>query len=244
MKTLIVIPCRLKSTRLPEKVIKPIHGLEMILWVARRIGSITTDFIVAIDDDKIAKVLDRESVPYMMTSVDHASGTARVAEVAMAKPDFDFFCNVQGDEPLIDPTLVQNFIASGVNLSSPYVQAITSFQTKDDLMKDSTVKAVVSRSGRLIYCSRLPIPFDRDDSGKLNSFKVCGLYLFSKNFLEKYNDLEGSDLENLEKIEQLKCLENDIEIDTVKVDGPMFSVDTEQDLISARIIPKSEYLAY
>ena len=123
-KTLIVIPARLSSTRLEEKVLKIIHGREIIVWVAQRIATLGIDYVIAIDDMKIAKVLQSYELPYVLTSNDHISGTSRVSEVAELMPEFDFYCSVQGDEPLIDPAEVLNFVNRGEEISADYILSL------------------------------------------------------------------------------------------------------------------------
>ncbi len=109
-KTLIVIPARLGSTRLSNKLIRKIHGREIIVWVAQRISTLGRDFVVAIDDIKVGEILQNYEIPYVLTDKSHVSGTSRVSQVAEIMPDFDYYCSVQGDEPLVNPSEVSKFI--------------------------------------------------------------------------------------------------------------------------------------
>ena len=101
MKCLIVIPARLKSSRLHEKLLKKIEGQEIVAWTAERVKLTNLDFVVAIDDNKFIDVLEKFKLPWVLTSTAHNSGTSRTGEVSELYPDYDFFCVVQGDEPLV-----------------------------------------------------------------------------------------------------------------------------------------------
>lgn len=239
-KTLIVIPARLSSTRLKEKLLKKIHGREIIVWVAQRIATLNIDYIIAIDDMKMANVLERYGLPYILTSNNHISGTSRVSQVAQLKPKYDFYCSVQGDEPLISPAEVFNFIKNGEKSSSDYINAVCKFSQLENPTDESNVKAIVSRSGRLIYASRAKIPFTKTNDA-FGYLQICGLYFFSRKFILEYKNLDVSWLENAEKIEQLRCIEQDIPIDTYEIDGEMLSVDTEEDFKKIKTIEKENF---
>ena len=239
-KTLIVIPARLSSTRLEEKLLKKIHGREIIVWVAQRIATLGIDYVIAIDDMKIAKVLQSYELPFVLTSNDHISGTSRVSEVAELMPEFDFYCSVQGDEPLIDPAEVLNFVNRGEEICADYLNAVCNFSQLENPTDDSNVKAIVSSSGRLIYASRAKIPFTKN-TNEFEYMQICGLYFFSRKFILEYKNLPASKLEDAEKIEQLRCLEQDIPIDTYKINGEMLSVDTEEDFKKIEALEKERF---
>ena len=235
-KTLIVIPARLNSTRLSNKLIRKIHGREIIVWAAQRISTLGIDFVVAIDDKKIGKILRNYQIPYVLTDKNHVSGTSRVSQVAEIMPDFDYYCSVQGDEPLINPLEVARFIEKGEQIATNYLNAVCKFSKLENPRDTANVKAIVSSTGRLIYASRAIVPFS-DAINKADYLQICGLYLFSKEFILNYKNLPFSKLEKKEKIEQLRCLELDIEVQTLEIDGEMLSVDTPADLKKISAIP-------
>ena len=240
-KTLIVIPARLSSTRLSNKLIRKIHGREIIVWVAQRISTLGRDFVVAIDDIKVGEILQNYEIPYVLTDKSHVSGTSRVSQVAEIMPDFDYYCSVQGDEPLINPSEVSRFIVKGEQLATDYLNAVCKFSKLENPRDTANVKAIVSRSGRLIYASRALIPFS-DIINKADYLQICGIYLFSKEFILNYKNLPSSILESQEKIEQLRCLELDIKIQTLEISGEMLSVDTLEDFWKIAAIPRNSFI--
>ena len=239
-KTLIVIPARLKSKRLPNKLIKKIHGKEIIVWVAQRIATLKLDYIVAIDDMIIGNLLKKYNIPFMFTNQMHLSGTSRVSEVAMKLPQYDFYCCVQGDEPLINPQEVLGFIGIGKKMNVGYVNAVCNFCEIEDPNDIANVKALISEDGRLLRVSRHPININEIFMEK-KIFQICGLYLFSKTFLINYKNLLPSKLEIEEGIEQLRCLEAGIKVQTLEIKGKMLSVDTQDDLKKISKINKKDF---
>ena len=246
MTCLIVIPARLKSSRLKEKLLKKIHNKEIILWTASKVKRVGYDYVVAVDDAKMADVLERHQVPWIMTSDWHTNGTSRLSEVTKLMPDYKYYCSVQGDEPLVEVDEIRKFLDEGLSLEKPYIQAITRFSGGEDPNDLSNVKAVISKSGKLLYASRVIIPFeptayghpfdiDKPESEVL--WQVIGLYLFEKEFLENYVKLNETPYESFEKIEQLRCIENDISIQTLPICAPMLSIDTSEDFVRLSSFP-------
>lgn len=232
MKTLIIIPARLASVRLHKKLLLQFHGLEIILWVARAVMKTGYDFIVAVDDVEIGSVLQKEDVPFVMTSQMHLSGTSRSTEVRDLMPGFQYYCVVQGDEPFLSSSDIQTFINKAIAKKVAYVQAITKFSDCELPTDISNVKVVLTKSGKLLYASRSLIPYSGDGGNNLNEYlQISGLYLFSNGFLQEYKSLPVSPLEKIEKVEQLRCLYSGIDIDTVIVDHGMQSIDTHDDYI-------------
>ena len=238
--TLIVIPARLKSGRFSEKLIRKIHGREIIVWVAQRISTLGVKYVIAIDDMKIGGILENYQLPFILTDKEHVSGTSRLSQVAELMPDFNFYCSVQGDEPLIDPLEVAKFIEQGEKIAADYLNAVSRFSKFEDPKDAANVKAVVSSTNRLIYASRSLVPYPKITK-KSEYLQICGLYLFSKEFILNYKYLPQSKLESLEKIEQLRCLELDITIQTLEIDGEMLSVDTHEDFKKISGIPRDSF---
>lgn len=233
MKCLIVIPARLKSSRLYEKLLKKIKGKEIIVWTAERVKLTNLEFVVAIDDSKFINVLKKFELPWVMTSSEHHSGTSRAGEVSELYPDYDYFCIVQGDEPLVDPKTISEFIHTGMKLKEDYVQAITRFGAGENPEDLTNVKAVISITGKMIYASRSMIPLNYNSSdttlSKSDLFQISGLYLFKKSFFKKFKELPLGYLEKSEKIEQLSCIFNELPIHTLEIYEPMMSIDSKED---------------
>ena len=232
MKTLVVIPARLASQRLAEKLLLKLHNKEIILWVAQTVKKTGYDYIVATDDDRLGDILKKANVPFLMTSDTHASGTSRLTEVSELMPEFEHYCMVQGDEPFLKSNDIKNFIEKALKKRSPYVQAVSKFIDGEKPGDISNVKTVLSKKNKIIYASRSIIPFYTSVDNNLEKFlQISGLYLFSKKFLYNYKTLPPCDLELIEKIEQLRCLYNEINIDTVLVSHGMHSIDTYEDYL-------------
>ncbi len=240
-KTLIVIPARLKSKRLPNKLIKKIHNKEIIVWVAQRIATLNLDYIVAIDDIKIGNLLQKYNIPFTLTDPMHLSGTSRVSEIASKLPQYDFYCCVQGDEPLIDPKEVYNFIKHGENINVGYLNAVCKFCEIEDPKDTANVKALIARDGRLLEVSRNPINIDENLAEK-RILQICGLYLFSRKFMANYKKLSPSQSEVKEGIEQLRCLDANVKVQTLEIQGEMLSVDTKNDLKKISNISKEYFM--
>ena len=230
VNTLLIIPARLKSSRLAEKLLLKIHGIEVIVWVAKRAIQTKHDAIVAVDDDKLAAVLDQHDIPWIMTSKHHQSGTARATEVQKKIPQYDFYCLVQGDEPLLSVENVETFVEMAIQENAPYVQAVTRFVNQEIPQDKSNVKAVLGSTGELIYASRSLVPFNYNKPINHNHlYQISGLYLFNGSFLNNYASLDKCDLEEYENIEQLRCLFYGIKIKAIVVEHGMHSVDTIED---------------
>jgi 3-deoxy-manno-octulosonate cytidylyltransferase (CMP-KDO synthetase) len=226
-ETLIVIPSRLHSTRLPNKPLADIHGYPMIYWVATRIKNAgICDYIVATDSVEIEAVCRKHNINVIMTSLGCKNGSERVAEVSR-KLDYSFYCNVQGDEPLIDTNGLRSFILEAKKYENSFVQAVTA--VKNAGSDYSEVKAAIDGHNRIRYLSRLAIPFDRDSVGS-QKYKCLGLYLYDKCFISSYTNFEEGYLETIECVEQLRCIENNLSIRAVMVDFDSVSVDTIDDL--------------
>ena len=237
-----VIPARFNSTRLPGKPLVDIYGKPMIYWVAKRVeASDLTSYCVATDDQRITDACDQYDIPWMMTSDDCVNGTERVAEVAQ-KTDSDYYVNIQGDEPIINPDAISQIVSSIGNIHDPqFIQAIAAINDPVSVTDISIVKVAVSGNNEAIYYSRSPIPYPR--SLKKDIYYRClGLYLYSREFLGKYVEFEMTRLEQIEQIEQLRVLENGIQINTITVDDVGLSIDTPEDLAFVRTLNTALFL--
>jgi 3-deoxy-manno-octulosonate cytidylyltransferase (CMP-KDO synthetase) len=228
-----VIPARLASTRLPRKVLRPIAGRPMVEWVWRAASAsgLMDPVVVATDAEEVAEACRARSIPVVMTSPNCASGSDRVREVA-SKIDADIYVNIQGDEPTITsdffPPLLDLFRRSEVEVSTLAVIC-----PPHEFTNPNAVKVVTALDGRALYFSRATIPFDRDAIGFVGYRKHLGIYAYRKAALERFAALPPSPLEKLERLEQLRFLENGIAIFVADAPRDTIGVDTEDDLARA-----------
>ncbi|TRZ67874.1 MAG: 3-deoxy-manno-octulosonate cytidylyltransferase [Rhodocyclaceae bacterium] len=243
----IVIPARFASTRLPGKALADIAGKPMIVRVAEAAQRCNNDGIwVATDHAEILAAVESRGFQGMLTRPDHPSGTDRVAEVAtrLGWGDDEIVVNVQGDEPLIDPALI-NSVAAALSEDQEASIATASHVITEagDLFDPNVVKVVTNRRGRALYFSRAPIPWDRDAfaatpkvlPADLPAQRHIGLYAYRVNFLRQYGLLEPSPLERGEVLEQLRALWHGYAIQVVTCQqAPVAGVDTPEDLARVR----------
>jgi 3-deoxy-manno-octulosonate cytidylyltransferase (CMP-KDO synthetase) len=236
--SVIVIPARMASTRLPGKPIRKIGGIPMILRVAEKCMQANANrVIVATDSKEILEICEQmDGLECTMTADDIQSGTDRTARVAKYVED-DIIINVQGDEPFIDPELIKALI-SDLNENPDVMMntAACAFGADEDYKDPNAVKVVLDKKGFALYFSRLPIPFERDGDGGATHYKHIGIYGFRKKWLLEFAKLEPTMLEQAEKLEQLRALENGIKIKVIKTNYKPVSVDTEEDLKKAEEI--------
>lgn len=229
MKVLGVIPARYDSTRLPGKVLRNIAGKPMLYWVytnARK-SRLLVDLLVATDSEKVQRFCEQEGIPVLLTGR-HPSGTDRLREV-MERIDADIYINIQGDEPLLRPehldAIVSPFLTKDIKVATLKV-AIDEAAAQDP----NNVKVVTDDSGRALYFSRHPIPFDRDSGGEVKRYKHIGIYAYTRAALTLFHSLPESSLESAEKLEQLRFLQNGVPIYVVETPYDTVGVDTEADL--------------
>ncbi len=228
-----VIPARLQSTRLTRKVLRSIAGRPMIEWVWRAaMASGRMDpVVVATDSEEVAAVCRARAIPVEMTSPACPSGSDRVREVAL-RIDADIYVNVQGDEP----TLTADFFPPLLDLfARPEVEAATLAVRcpPDEFADPNAVKVVTALDGRALYFSRATIPFDRDRTGFAGYRKHLGIYAYRRAALERFAALAPSPLEKLERLEQLRLLENGMALYVADAPRDTIGVDTEEDLLRA-----------
>ncbi|MBI5774496.1 MAG: 3-deoxy-manno-octulosonate cytidylyltransferase [Verrucomicrobia bacterium] len=236
MRTLGIIPARYASTRFPGKPLHPIAGKPLIQHVVERcqLAKTLSEVIVATDDERIAAAA-KKFCRVEMTRTDHPSGSDRIAEVA-ARISCDAVVNIQGDEPLIDPAVIDAVAAAlaGSEMST----AATVIKNQEDYDNPNVVKVVVSATGRALYFSRRTIPFLREAASRpvheqLAAFpflKHLGIYGYRRDTLLRLVKFPQSPLEQAEKLEQLRALENAIAIAVVKVNYDSVGVDMPEDV--------------
>ncbi len=232
MKSICVIPARYSSTRLPGKPLKDICGVPMIcrVWQRASRAKSVADVIVATDDERILQAVEKNSGRAMMTRADHKTGTDRLAEVAEKFPEADVIVNVQGDEPLIKPSLIDELVAEFSRDDELQMATVATELTDDDEMNNpNNVKVVLDRYNDALYFSRSLIPYPRN-AGNSKVFKHIGIYAYRRQFLIDYAKMEPTPLEKSESLEQLRALENGFKIRVIKSSCQFVGVDTEEDL--------------
>ncbi|GAA0218835.1 3-deoxy-manno-octulosonate cytidylyltransferase [Halobaculum roseum] len=225
--TVGIIPARYGSTRLPGKPLIEIAGKPMIQHVYERANNAASldDLIVATDDERIIEAVESIGGSVMMTDPDHLTGTDRVAEVA-ANVKADFTINIQGDEPLIDPVVIDDIVMALQDNSPKVATPISPIKDESLLEDENTVKVVTDNDGKALYFSRSKIPSGGETG---TTYKHIGLYGYETGMLLDYIDME-SDLESAEDLEQLRLLENGYEIQTVETGYDSKEVNVESDI--------------
>jgi 3-deoxy-manno-octulosonate cytidylyltransferase (CMP-KDO synthetase) len=231
-----VIPARYHSTRLPGKALAAIDGRPMIEHVYRRASDARTiaSVIVATDDERIATAVRAFGGSVRLTSPAHPSGTDRLAEVA-ASLTCDLIVNVQGDEPLIEPAMIDEAVMPFA--SDGQLEMSTLRQRLDDpadLHNPNVTKVVVDRDGYALYFSRAPIPYVRDGQPPARAWRHVGLYVYRRDCLLRLASLAPTELERSEALEQLRALEHGIRIKAVETRYDAIGVDTPDDLERVR----------
>jgi 3-deoxy-manno-octulosonate cytidylyltransferase (CMP-KDO synthetase) len=239
-RVLAVIPARYASTRFPGKVIAPLAGKPLVYHTYLRTceTALVSEVLVATDDAKVRAVLEAHKVPVVMTRPDHPSGTDRIAEVAESH-SADIIVNVQGDEPLIDPHTIDEAIRALLdNPDVPMATARRAISDRTEIADPNVVKVVCDRNGRALYFSRYPIPCIRDarigEEPIGYRWQHIGLYVYRREFLIEYARWPQTPLEQLERLEQLRVLENGYPIAVVDTSYRSIGVDTPEDLERVR----------
>ena len=234
MKTTVIVPARFASTRLPGKPLLDETGKPLIIHVLDNISAAENidQVVVATDDDRIMQTVSNSNYKAVMTRVDHNSGTDRLAEAAenLQLADDDIVINVQGDEPDIPPTLIENLRDMIIKSDAPFATLCTKLDA--NLADDPNKVKVVFDSqepAQALYFSRAKIPFDRDQDQQVQHYLHIGIYAYRVWFLKKFADLPASTLEQIEKLEQLRALENGYKIAIAPVEYAGNGIDTPAD---------------
>lgn len=242
---IVILPARLSSVRLPEKALADIGGKPMIVRAAEQaLQSNALRVIVATDHRRIAATCAQHNIESIMTGSAHESGTTRLAEAAHRLNLFDdtIVVNVQGDEPLIPPQLIERVAQKLMHSTAPMATAAHPIHDLSDFHNPNCVKVVLNQKDNALYFSRAPIPFPRDAQleGKQTlpepaPLRHIGIYAYRVGFLKQYAHLAASPLEALEKLEQLRVLWHGFEIAVEVLDfAPPAGVDTLDDLARVR----------
>ena len=236
LSVVAIIPARYQSSRLPGKALADIGGRPMIEHVYRRASDARSVgvVIVATDDARICDAVEAFGGRAQLTSPAHANGTDRLAEIA-AGLSCDLVVNVQGDEPLVHPSMIDDAVA--VFRADPLLQMSTlrrRIEDPADLHNPNVTKVVVDRDGYALYFSRAPIPFTREGCPPAPAWRHIGLYVYRRDCLLRLTRLAPTAMEQAEALEQLRALEHGVRIRTVETVHESIGVDTPEDLERVR----------
>ncbi|MFH1791401.1 MAG: 3-deoxy-manno-octulosonate cytidylyltransferase [Candidatus Omnitrophota bacterium] len=253
MNAIGVIPARWASSRFEGKILAEVAGKPIIqhVWENAKKAKLLDDLIIATDNEKVVKAVEKFRAKVVYTSPKQPSGTDRIAEVVNPM-DVKTIVNIQGDEPMVRGIMIDNLItALESHKDAEMATVVRKITDKHDVMNPNVVKVVLDRKGYALYFSRSPIPYVREDGAQASMFnpmnwfadtggiadklhlgfyKHIGLYAYTKDFLFTYTNLPFSKLEQAEKLEQLRALEHGFRIITVETDMDTIGVDTPEDL--------------
>ena len=232
MKVLCVIPARYASTRLPGKPLALIAGKPMIQHVYERAchAVLPQEVVVATDSKIVADAVKEFGGKVMMTSPDHPSGTDRLAEVALSYPDIDVIVNVQGDEPMIPPEVIDRLSQAFADDKDLKMATLKTLMGEEDYNNPNAVKVVTDQNGYALYFSRSLLPYPRNRKADFKVYKHVGIYAYRRSFLLSYAAYEPTPLEQIEGLEQLRVLENGQRIKVLESKFQGIGIDTQEDL--------------
>ncbi len=236
---MIIIPARLSSSRLPKKVLADINGTPMIIKCAQ-IAKKVDDVLIATDSKEVIEVCKKYGFNAVMTDKNHQSGSDRIKEAAdiIGLKDDEIVINMQGDEPFLESEILKAVKNELIKLNRDF-KMVSCYKEISELEAEdpNLVKVVIDKNSDAIYFSRSKIPYNRDNLP--HGYKGhIGIYGFDKKSLDKFVNLKGN-LEHIEKLEQLRVIENGYKIKMIKVNTKSFGIDTKEDLQKAREYEKS-----
>ena len=235
---MIIIPARLNSSRFANKSLVDILGLPMVIKTAKQVSSLDK-VVIATDSQEVVDLANKYGFEAVMTSSSHQSGTDRINEAVniLNLDDDEIIINVQGDEPFIEPEVIQSVInrVKKVKENSEDIMITSCFKEISSELADDPnhVKVILDENSNAIYFSRAKIPYHRDHYDSSSYYGHLGIYGFTKKSLNDFCKLNSSRLENVEKLEQLRAIDNGHKIAMVKVSSKSFGIDTEEDLRNA-----------
>ena len=242
LDAIAIIPARLGSTRLARKVLRDIAGKPMIarVYEAAKECPLLREVIITTDSDEVMQLAQAHGWKAQMTSDKHRSGTDRIYEVAQ-RVQADIYVNIQGDLPLIRREHIESLLRP---MSRPEVM-VSTVKTRckaEEAANPNVVKVVTDKNGRALYFSRCQIPYDRDKTATVDYFKHLGLYAYRRSALDQFCNLPEAKLEAAERLEQLRLMENGIDIYVEETPFGSVEVDTEEDLGKVEEMLRSEQL--
>ncbi len=239
-RTLAVIPARLASTRLPGKVLLPLLGKPMLQWVveaAQRCPQLD-EVVVATDADAVADLCRAHGWACETTAPELPSGTDRMRAVALRRPA-NIYVNIQGDEPLLQPAHITALLRPFQLGPQVDVTTVKVACTPENIANPNAVKVVTALDGRALYFSRSAVPYDRDGAGT-QYWKHLGLYAYRREALLRFGRLQPSPLEQTERLEQLRLLENGLALYVEAVDLDTVGVDTAEDMQHVEVLLRKQ----
>ena len=241
MKKVVIIPARLNSTRLPKKVLLELDGKTIIQRVYEQClkANLIDEVYIATDSHEIKIICEQFTKNIIMTDTMHQSGTDRIAE-AVKKIDCEFIINVQGDEPFIQPDVIDKLTQTITEKKEVMASVMHKINSLEDLHNPNVVKVVVNQDKNALYFSRSVLPFPRDDYikefnndpsllDKYCFYRHLGIYAYKRTFLLKYAKMQSSTLEKIEKLEQLRVIENGYGIKMILTEKSIIGIDTIED---------------
>jgi len=240
MNILCIIPARYSSTRLPGKPLAQIAGKPMIQHVYERavLAKRPSEVIIATDHPLVYESVVNFGGHVMMTSPDHPTGTDRLAEVAERFGNVDLIINVQGDEPLVPPEIIDQLAAAFDGNPDLQMATLMTKMDESEYHTPGAVKVATDLQGYAMYFSRSLLPFPRNDAG-VPVYKHIGIYAYRRDFLLRYAKLAPTPLEKTESLEQLRALEHGYKIKVLETDFKSIGVDTMEDLEKVNLLLKN-----
>ncbi|CAI8197553.1 MAG: 3-deoxy-manno-octulosonate cytidylyltransferase [Sulfurovum sp.] len=235
---MIIIPARLNSSRFENKILVDILGLPMVIKTAKQVSSLDK-VVIATDSNEVIELVKSHGFDAVLTSVEHQSGTDRINEAAQKLniSDDEIIVNVQADEPFIETDVVKAVFdrVQKVIDNNEDIMITSCFKNISSELADDPnhVKVITDENGNAIYFSRAKIPYHRDHYENSNYKGHLGIYGFTKKSLQEFCKLKSSKLENIEKLEQLRAIDNGQKIAMVEVQSKSFGIDTQEDLDNA-----------
>jgi len=232
---LLIIPARYKSKRLPGKPLLDIAGIPMIIRTFNQCNKVVprSKILVATDDKRIQKICKKNNINTMMTSKNCLTGTDRIAEVSK-KIKKDFYINVQGDEPICNPTDITKIIKLAKKFPNQVINGFTEIKDRKSFYSPNIPKVVFRNDGNLLYMSRAPIPSSKNSFFSKAWRQVC-IYSFPYKSLKSYTSVKKkTTLESLEDLESIRFLELGYKVKMLKMSNKSIAIDTKEDLIKIR----------
>jgi 3-deoxy-D-manno-octulosonate cytidylyltransferase len=225
---ILVVPARYASKRLPGKPLLALTGKPLIVHVLDQAlkAALITRAVVATDDERILTAVREAGGEAVLTRSDHTCGTDRIAEVAAGFPEEEFFVNLQGDEPEIDPSDIDLLVSALTEAGTDMATLASPITDPVEFSDPSVVKVVMDAAGDALYFSRAPIPYDRDGDGIAARYRHLGIYGFSADALRRFAALEPTAIERTEKLEQLRALGAGMRIRVALVKSAPPGIDT------------------
>lgn len=235
---MIIIPARLNSSRFANKILVDILGLPMVIKTAKQVSCLD-EVTIATDSTEVVELAKKHGINAVMTSSSHQSGTDRINEAAniLQLSDDDIIINVQGDEPFIEPEVVEEVInrVKQSTINDEDIMMVSCYKKISSELADDPnhVKVLLNAQNNAVYFSRSKIPYHRDHYEDSSYNGHLGIYGFTKKSLNEFCKLQPSRIENVEKLEQLRAIDNEKKIAMVEVESKSFGIDTEEDLKNA-----------